>query len=632
MTAISASSTSPASGASASTSARDALRRRLRGVWRGEQNRIHLAGLAQTAAGVLLIDVALFLFDWLFLLPAAVRLVMLAAGFVTLGWWLRRAWFGRLWAYDPARVALKVEERHPALRNLLVTFVQFDGRAAEGEGLSPGLLDGMRAQALKAAQAIDFKARTPDRRLRASLTAALVMALVAGGLMALWPVHVQIAARRNMPPWPALAYPTKTRIARLEWVDADGAIRTLWTRSGHGTIDEWSRTPGDGAPEIVIPEGAVATIRVALIPEGRRPVEATMYWRNRDGAWESTFIPRDVPDPAAKPAGEAALPTPVDVHGDGGEPATYTFRRERLLADFEFWFAVGDARTARIPVKVAAAPRVVEAGVTVKAPAYTRLADTEIAGLDLNGIVAGSTLDWRLSLNEAVSSAEVVLADDNVEPLTLAEDGRSATWSKTLPEPLAYRFRWRRVDYPDFVFEEEVRRQVGIVPDSPPVVEMLKPRRDLKATADKRLDFEYRVADDCGIERVWIAYSLNETEEKRILLEDFTARDAANRRTLEGRHTWVLRDTFPRLVDNDMITVSLVASDRSGKKPNQPTLGRSSSIRMQILSREAYDLYALEMQMGLLDALEATRLESKEIENRIQRTLNPDEEPPNGNP
>lgn len=610
-----------------------ALHHRLRAVWRGERLRIHANGAARLVAGLLMLATGIFLLDWLFMLPLAARAVLLAAGLALLVWRLKRDWFDRLWAFDPARVALQIEEAHPGLRNLLVSYVQFDTPGYAVDGVSPDLLDGMRRQALHAAERIDFKQRPPDRRLRAGLATLGVMLLTAGALGAALPIHAQIALRRISPPWPALAYPTATRVARIEWLDADGIAHALWERSGHGTIREWERLPGAGASTLVLPEGASATLRVVLIPEGRRPAEATLRWRGTNGPWETLHLARDTSvSPMSSSSGggsgaEAALPpTGLAARSDEGE-ASYTFHRERLLSDFQCVFDVGDARTEPLSVTVVSAPRVVAATVVSHYPSYTRLPDATVSGLDLNGILAGSTLDWTLTLSETVGSAEALPDDKEAEPLAIESDGRTVRWSRTLPGPMAYRFRWTRSDYPQFVFTEDVRRQAGVVEDMPPTVEMVQPRRDLKATAEKILPVEYRVADDAGVARVWLSYSLNEADEKRVLLEDFQGKDAPNRRVVEGTHRWTVKDAADRpLRQGDMITVSVVATDRKPTKRGEPSReSRSSTIRMEILSPSEYHLWALDQYESILTMMEEAQRQARGVGEAVDRALAPED-------
>src|ERR1035437_8710616 len=108
---------------------------KLRKAWRKERRFVHTRGLCSMllwAVALVLMD---FVIDWLFLSSTAVgdfgsavgRLALLAIDLAVLAFIAWRRWLRLLRGFDPVRVALQGENRHPELKSLLVSYIQLEG-------------------------------------------------------------------------------------------------------------------------------------------------------------------------------------------------------------------------------------------------------------------------------------------------------------------------------------------------------------------------------------------------------------------------------------------------------------------------------------------------------------------------
>ena len=207
---------------------------KLRKAWRKERRYYHGDGLAHFLVWLLALILVDLLVDWLFLLPGTGRLVLLGVNLVALGWVLWHYWLRHLRPYNPVRVALQVERRHPELESLLVSYVQLAGDSPEATYASPSLLRVLRRQTFEVTRPIDFREIISYRELKR--IAALSLAVIAFfGLYSVnWSEHLEVLFRRLLDPTSKLGYPTRTTI---DWVTGDVTLRqgdsiTIGARAG----------------------------------------------------------------------------------------------------------------------------------------------------------------------------------------------------------------------------------------------------------------------------------------------------------------------------------------------------------------------------------------------------------------
>src|SRR5262245_947008 len=183
------------------------LRRRLRFV-------ATFRGVAWLIAVVLATFLVFGLLDWRFHLPALVRGVVLAGLLAGVGVIAFRMLFRPLSEpVDDLSLALRVEERYPALNDALASTVQFLDRGETGpDGESPGMRRATIDRALGRATGLDFLRVVDSRGLWKLALVALVALVPVVVLVVLAPVTTATAAARLALPFSSIDWPRKTRI------------------------------------------------------------------------------------------------------------------------------------------------------------------------------------------------------------------------------------------------------------------------------------------------------------------------------------------------------------------------------------------------------------------------------------
>ena len=150
--------------------------------------------------------------------------LLLILNVVILGRVLWKEWLCHRKPFDPVRVALEVENKHPQLRSVLVSYSQFKDMDPEKIQASPALLKAMRDQAISLTKPLDFKEVVDFKQLKnlGLVCLATLLCFSFAGLQ--WQDHMRALFMRLI--GENADYPTNTTILQVE-VDSGKKSRVL---------------------------------------------------------------------------------------------------------------------------------------------------------------------------------------------------------------------------------------------------------------------------------------------------------------------------------------------------------------------------------------------------------------------
>ncbi len=524
---------------------------RLRRLWTKHIGLLVLRGACWLLAGAGAFVLADLLLDWRLDLPGGLRVALLVANALLLAWIAYRGLLRHLRSYDAVQQALQVERAWPELNGLVVSSVQFGREDDFSPNISRELMRAVRRQAAHRTAALDFTHATRHLVIRgaAACVVAVTLALAAVGL---WkPGFLGVLASRMFHPSSNLAYPTKTTIEVIEGVR-------------------------------VIPAGKAVTL--AARAGGEVPEFGLVFIRMKGSGWEA-----------------------VEVKGDTA--AEFRHVLPRVTENFEYYYRLGDAKSARRQVTVARPPRIVKGRVELEYPQYTRQKNQAVDTLNLK-VPEGTLLRWRLAMDRQVESAE--LKQEGVEPraMTLSPDGREAQLqlAAEASRPYTITFRWRLAGRT--YVEPGAKHYIQVIPDADPQVGLLQPSQDAKATLKKTVRLSYWARDDYGLGEAWIVYSINDSGERRHPLGGLGGETAVDK-----AFSWPITQLLPTLKLNDIVTFAVKVADG---QPGTPGRGRSIARRVQFVSDSEYIGYVLARQRKVLGQLRPLYLQEKEAAGRLE--------------
>ena len=555
---------------------------KLRKAWLKERRFVHFRGLCVLLlwlVALVLLDLGL---DWMFRLSMVPMRMLEAVNILALVWIVYSRWWSQLKRYDPVRIALQVEKRHPELKSLLVSYVQFSAQQGAGQNISPALIEALKNQALQVTAPMNFKEIVNYRELRKILTFSACVLVVFAAMSAQSAEFFKALLTRMMDPTANALYPTRTQ---LSFVSGD----------------------------ITVPHGTPAVLLARV--QGVVPAEGSLYLKSKNGNWEKV---------------QRAL--------QGKD--TYEYRVESVYQDFDYYFRVGDARCAPYHVKAVPAPRIIAPRVVLHPPAYTKLPEREVGALSIQSVPEGSVLEWQVTTDQPL--AEALLIKDNHEAyrMTLSADGKLASAKLQALDSFSYQFRWKEKAH-QFDYAEEVRYSIQVKPDSPPEVELLYPPEDEKGTVNKTLEAVYRATNEHGLGQAWLVYSVDSGPETRIALDKQASKTVTQavkrvlRDDIKGLQEKMAVTYFIEVADNRDLTPAPGLTPRANvklastgpatvpavAKSMGPNTGKSPARRMEVVTPEEYMAYVQEKKARLITEVGPLYSEESEADKEIRAVI-----------
>ncbi len=294
--------------------------------------------------------------------------------------------------------------------------------------------------------------------------------------------RIPIALR--MPNW-ELSVPgalTALALGALLWFAAYGpdnwryGVRHLW--AGWAISDTLPPqriivSPGDGA----VRRGG--DLLITAQAAGFDPLEAEVFALFEGGdTWESA---------------------PMEV----AEEAGFDFRFYALREPLRYYVVSAGIRSAEFEIEIVDLPRINNIKLTYHYPQWTQLeTKTDDPGYDIRA-VAGTAVEVEIRTDKPLGDAELVV---NGDTLTMTPAGTVATATLEVAEEGEYfvttLFNGEPVRLSDTYF-------IDVVADNRPVVSVVKPGRDWRASNIEEVSIRIQASDDFGLDRLELHYAVN---------------------------------------------------------------------------------------------------------------------------
>ncbi|SVA40261.1 uncharacterized protein METZ01_LOCUS93115 [marine metagenome] len=500
-------------------------------AWKQEQRFFHLRGLGRFLVWLVAMVLVDFVVDWQIFFRSRWEtpgILLLLLNGVVLLWVLWREWFRHLKPYEPLRVALEVEKKHPKLRSVLVSFTQFKDFNAEETEASPELLEAMRKQAISLTRPLDFNEVVDFSQLKKLAVVSLASIGFFMLINAQWEEHMQMLFKRLL--GEDIEYPTETSIIS---------------------------TSGD----IPIKEGNSTMIFAEV--EGKSPKTGSLFVRDEvDEDWEELEIKL--------------------VRGK-----FYAREKKEVIKSFQYKLKIGDDYSDEYTVSISPKPEPISKKITLSYPEYLQREDTVEDNLKLT-VPMDTSIKWSLQCEPAIKALKVTIGG-NIIMAEISEDGARAEFEAKATETFKYNFYWTEKEH-GFEYND-IQNLVRVVPDQVPDVELVEPFRNGKATVNKVLDLKFRATDDHQLGEAALVYSIvdNKTNadgaENNASLETRVALGKLTGTQKEHSHRWVLNENG-NLTPGSKVYFRIEVADR--KPPMDSRFNSSVKRRLDILTDEQY--------------------------------------------
>lgn len=503
-------------------------------AWKQERRFVHVRGLCRNVIWLVLLVFLGLLIDWGVLfktrMPAAISVVLGLIGLGTMAWVIYREWIRHLRPFNATRVALEVEAKHPELMSALSSYTQMDKMASDSQA-SPQLIEAMRDFAVQTALKLTFADIIDFAQIKKLSIYACVALLIAGGMSIQWSEYLEAMMRRVT--GQSSDYPVRTQLIEI---------------SGDMTVAQ-------GNPlDILVKAGGVIPSSAALHV---RP-------QSESGGWTEM---------------------PMDKLANG-----FTFRRqlEAPDRDLEYYVTMGDYRSDAFRIAIVAAPRIVQAQVSIEFPEYLNRPPTTSDQLNQE-VPEGSRISWQLRTDKPVKNLGVIYGDQRLDA-EIADSETEISFTLPAERNFNYTFEWTEGTSGNAFKFEDVQYSVKTIKDNlPRIIFEGRPSQGI-ATVNKAADIAWQASDDYGLGEVFLVYTLStpgqsETAEpKRINIKSPDGRISAGE-----TFVWALAQTIPDLAPGIEISYHLETTDLKPRiEEDGQQVARSPVKQLAIVKKEEY--------------------------------------------
>ena len=460
-----------------------------------------VAAVALLAGGMLL--------DWKLDLDKSVRTLLLLIDAIVLAViFIRHIYTPLTVRPSHEEVALEVEQMMPEFRSRLIASTQMAGKKEE-DSTADMFVRAMVGQTEKMAGPRDFNSVvSSDSFVKALVWAVLIVGCGALAFNKYQPDTGDLLNRAFLGDKPV---PRFTHI---------------------GSIDVYRIAESGQESTEVIARGDTVIVEVVIDPKSRiTPTEGVIgiKYANADRSTPHT--------------------RPID---NKGGTAKATLKLENVRESFTVFAQANDGKRER-KVEVVPRPAVRTIEFTQVYPSYTGLAEKSRQRGDLS-LLLNSKLKIRVQANKKVAKGQVVLKDSEGAPITVDKDGEQVpvvvpisvasggsdkvSAELNLNDLTIAGFSVFLEDEHGFTSQDEAFYRIAMMPDKPPVVRVLEPRKEEKVTQRARLPIMVSVQDDYGVDNLMLMFAIGNSPPQPVILKAESAIGTKAR----VEHDWQLVD------------------------------------------------------------------------------------------
>ncbi|MEL7497463.1 MAG: hypothetical protein AAFN77_07625 [Planctomycetota bacterium] len=527
---------------------------------------------------VLAVDMAL---DRLFKMDFAQRLVMLVVMVASIGfyfaWKVIRPLFAR--ASDTALI-YEVEQKHPELKEALISSFQLSRENVAQHGMSRALADATIEQGNRQAADLNFgdALNLPKSRWNAGL-------LLAGLLV----------------------------IGMLGWgVTSNSFLKTWFNRNVMLGNDQWPQQ---------------TYLEIAGVKDGKLTISRGSDHRQLVYVSENSSV-KDVSVSLVvdNPAGRSVLPMKPTGKSSGRE---HLFTFHNVSSTFRFRARGGDEATDWVEVELVEPPSIIDLKLESRLPEYTRVEKESLVGSGPHSILRGSSLEIGIKTNKALSSAALRFGDERFDMSRASSD---QDYSLTVPsegELKGGEYEFELVDQADVASNRKSKFKVVIKEDKPPKVRANLLGISGEVVPRAMIPTSYQAADEYGLAKLTFdcKWKSGDQEDSPIRSELITIANDGQEGLLEEptnrvQTVTVLDLTQLKLEPGISFKMRVAAQDFY---PEDDNIGysqefllrvvtesqlRASLLRREIEQREAFN-QAYEKQLALATELQAIQVRQR---------------------
>ena len=317
------------------------------------------------------------------------------------------------------------------------------------------------------------------------------------------------------------------------------------------------------------------------------------------------------------------------LHDDGNGMLYTTI--DAVTRDMTYWFEAGDDDTMAYPckIRVVRRPELVEALVEVEPPPYAK--DHAVGVHDLRDESIAAPIGGFIKI--MFRTSKPMRRDAQAEYISglRTDDGDMIPMSMVGDDPYALsvrlevvgdlRFRAELWDQDGFENRGSTQFSIRAIPDQAPLVSILKPLAVIELTPNGSVDIVTRVIDDFGIDELDLKV-IHRSGDEVFTTSLIDQMDLVNEEHgIEARANYTLNIEPLLLTPGEVLVYTISATDNHETSTAQAQIGRSSDMRIKIISQAEFDA-RIRSDLAMLETrIRQATLDQADILDRTQTLM-----------
>lgn len=187
-----------------------------------------------------------------------------------------------------------------------------------------------------------------------------------------------------------------------------------------------------------------------------------------------------------------------------GNDYVYTFKQ--VMEPFEFMVSGGDFDSDYRPVQIRIPPRIEEVEIRMVSPAYTRMPPASQNNGNIRAL-PGTEVTFTAGANIDLADARISFRTGSVERtsgLAIEGDKKTVSGVFTVENNADYEISLTSLD--GLTNREPVKYRIDVVPDRLPLVAITRPAADMEAPSNATIPLTIEASDDFGVREISLIY------------------------------------------------------------------------------------------------------------------------------
>lgn len=294
----------------------------------------------------------------------------------------------------------------------------------------------------------------------------------------------------------------------------------------------------------------------------------------------------------------------------------FVFNENEIREEFTYYFSSENIESNRYEISVLAPPIIEDFSLKIIPPSYANLPPTILKNNGAVTSLKGSKIEFDLRSSKILDSAAIVFGDKKIKEMKI--EAKLAKTEFYISRNTDYFFSI--VDTAGIRNNKPIKYAINTILDEYPLIEVIKPNKDVRISKQFVLPIELEISDDYGFSELLLKYKLTATQ-FGVIKENFEGVKIPyenGSKESEVYYTWDLSELY--LAAGDVVSYYFEVFDNDNV--SGPKSSRTKIFTVKVPSMDELFAQSDETQEQAVDELSEILKEAKKLQDEFQNISN----------